>query len=70
MEMWGNLKYAPVKLWGGEEKRVELRVVTVADKRGEIASSQGPETVAEFGFNDAPPLDFLLVPGGTGYSPC
>lgn len=51
--MWGNLK-GPIK------------VVTVASERGEVASNQGPKTVAEFGFEDCPKLDLILVPGGAG----
>ncbi|QXE89234.1 DJ-1/PfpI family protein [Geomonas subterranea] len=66
MEMWGNLKHIPAVVWGGEEKRVTVRVVTIAAKRGEVASNQGPKTVADFGFGDAPRLDYLLVPGGIG----
>lgn len=69
MEMWGNLKHAPAKLWGGEEKRVSVRLVTIAAKRGEITSNQGPKTVADFGYDNAPPLDFLVVPGGVGVFP-
>lgn len=69
MEMWGTLKHAPARIWGGEEKRVGVRVVTVAAKRGEIPSNQGPKTVADFGYDTAPPLDFLVVPGGLGVFP-
>jgi transcriptional regulator GlxA family with amidase domain len=69
MEMWGSLKHAPARLWGGEEKRVGARLVTIAAKRGEIPSNQGPKTVADFGYDDAPPLDFLVVPGGVGVIP-
>jgi putative intracellular protease/amidase len=56
--------YGPMELWGNLKDQV--RVVTVAAKRGEIASSQGPKTLADFGYDDAPPLDLLLVPGGAG----
>lgn len=66
MEMWGNLKHIPAAVWGGEEKRVTVRVVTIAAKRGEVPSNQGPKTVADFGYGDAPQLDYLLVPGGIG----
>lgn len=69
MEMWGSLKHAPARFWGGEEKRVSARLVTIAAKRGEIASNQGPKTVAEYGYADAPELDYLLVPGGIGAIP-
>ena len=69
MEMWGNLSHIPAVIWGGEEKRVEVEVVTIAAARGEVASYQGPKSVADYGFDDAPPLDYLLVPGGMGVFP-
>jgi len=69
MEMWGNLKHAPAKVWGGEEKRVSVRLVTIAAKQGEVPSNQGPKTMADFSYDNAPPLDFLVVPGGLGVFP-
>lgn len=69
MEMWGSLKHAPARFWGGENKRVGVRLVTIAAVRGEIPSNQGPKTVAEYGYADAPKLDYLLVPGGIGAVP-
>ncbi len=53
LEMWGNLKG-------------QIKLVTVARQKGEVTSSQGPKMVAEFGFDDCPPMDLLLVPGGFG----
>lgn len=53
MEIWGNLKS-------------QVKVVTVAAQKGEIASVQGPKMIAEFGFEDCPPLDLILLPGGIG----
>ncbi len=64
MEMWGSLKYMSPKVWGGEDKRVSVRVVIIADRRGEVVSNQGPKTVADYSYGDAPHLDYLLVPGG------
>ena len=69
MEMWGSLKHAPAQQWGGESKRTGIRLVTIAAKAGPVASNQGPKTVADFGFADAPQLDYLLVPGGIGAIP-
>lgn len=69
MEMWGNLKHIPAKVWGGEEKRVGIRIITISAKRGDIPSNQGPKTIADFGYEDAPQLDYLLVPGGLGIIP-
>ncbi|GAM10893.1 isonitrile hydratase [Geobacter sp. OR-1] len=69
MELWGNLRHAPAPLWGGEEKRVAVEVVTIAARQGEVASAQGPKTVADYGFDNAPALDYLLVPGGMAVFP-
>ncbi|BBA68813.1 DJ-1/PfpI family protein [Geobacter sulfurreducens] len=69
MEMWGNLKHIPAAVWGGEEKRVSVRIVTISAKRGDVPSNQGPKTVAEFGYDDTPHLNYLLVPGGLGAIP-
>jgi transcriptional regulator GlxA family with amidase domain len=43
-----------------------LRVLLVAERAGEVASSAGPKAVAEHGFVDCPRLDLILVPGGIG----
>jgi putative intracellular protease/amidase len=56
--------YGPMELWGNLKNQV--RVVTIAAKRGEIASNQGPKTVADYGYEDAPKTDLLLIPGGRG----
>lgn len=69
MEMWGSLKHAPARFWGGEEKRVGVRLVTIAATQGEIPSNQGPKTVADYSYADSPKLDYLLVPGGSGAVP-
>ena len=66
MELWGSLKHAPAAVWGGPEKKVSARLVTIAAQKGEIPSNQGPKTVAEYDYSNAPQLDFLLVPGGSG----
>ncbi|MBA4017459.1 MAG: DJ-1/PfpI family protein [Pirellula sp.] len=54
----------PLEVWGNLKSKV--RVVTVAAKKGSISSAQGPALVAEFGYDDCPKLDMLLVPGGLG----
>jgi transcriptional regulator GlxA family with amidase domain len=46
-----------------------LRIVTVAEKTGPVASFQRPKTVAEFDFASAPKLDLILLPGGFGTIP-
>lgn len=54
----------PLEMWGNLKKQV--KIVTVAKRKGEVASNQGPSFLAEYGIDDCPPLDLLLVPGGFG----
>ena len=53
VEMFGNL-------------REDLQVVMVAEQAGAVTSAQGPKAIADYGFDDCPALDMLLVPGGWG----
>jgi transcriptional regulator GlxA family with amidase domain len=54
----------PAEMFGKLEGRMQL--VMVAEQAGAIASRQGPKLVADYSLADAPPLDFLLAPGGLG----
>jgi putative intracellular protease/amidase len=56
--------YGPLEMFGSVGP--ELRIVTIAEQAGPIASFQGPRTLAEYGFDDCPPLDLILLPGGMG----
>jgi transcriptional regulator GlxA family with amidase domain len=56
--------YGPLEMFGALEDRI--RIVTVAERKGAVASTPGVETVARFDFGDCPPLDLLLLPGGFG----
>src|SRR5262250_20366 len=56
--------YGPLEMFGSIG--AELRILTVAEKTGPVASFQRPKTVAEFDFASAPMLDLILVPGGFG----
>lgn len=56
--------YGPLEMFGSVGP--ELRIVTVAERPGPVASFQGPRTVAEVGFAGCEPLDLILVPGGIG----
>jgi len=56
--------YGPLEMFGSIGP--ELRIVTVAEKVGPVASAQGPKTLAEFAFGDCPHLDLILLPGGFG----
>lgn len=55
--------YGPIEMWGYVK---EFKVITVAEKSGPVRSTQGVETVAQYSFEDCPPLQILMVPGGLG----
>ncbi|MBX7168667.1 MAG: DJ-1/PfpI family protein [Pirellulales bacterium] len=59
--------YGPAEVFGTQRNR--LRVVMVAEQAGPVESTQGPKSVADYGFADCPKLDYLLVPGGFGTIP-
>jgi len=59
--------YGPLEMFGSIG--TDLRIVTVAEKTGPVASFQGPKTVAELDFASAPMLDLILLPGGFGTIP-
>ncbi len=56
--------YGPAEVFGNLPGK--LKVVMVAEHAGPLASSQGPRGMADHGFEDCPPLDLILVPGGFG----
>ena len=50
-----------------------LKVVFIAEKAGPVEAGtqgqKGPKVYADFGYDDAPKLDIILVPGGFGTIP-
>jgi putative intracellular protease/amidase len=59
--------YGPLEMFGSIAS--EVRIVTVAEQPGPVASTQGPKTLAEHSYADAPKLDLILLPGGIGTFP-
>ena len=59
--------YGPLEMFGclGED----LEIAVIAEYKGGVTSSAGPQTLAEYDFIDAPDLDLLLLPGGIGTIP-
>lgn len=43
-----------------------FEIVLVAERPGAVRSAQGPSSLVDHTFKDAPPLDLILVPGGRG----
>ncbi len=66
MDMWSNVNLVPAQLWGDKNEMVGVNIVTIASNPGDIASHGGMKTVADFGYDNAPKLDYLIVPGGWG----
>ena len=56
--------FGPAEIFGNLGPK--LKVVMVAAAAGPVASVQGPKVVADYGFDDCPALDLVLVPGGIG----
>jgi len=51
------------------DESAPFRVITVARTAGRVTATGGLEVIAEHGFEDAPKIDILVVPGGFGTRP-
>jgi transcriptional regulator GlxA family with amidase domain len=63
--------FGPLEAFGMLANMGRGRVLTVAERAGQVTSAQGPKVIADFGFTesgfgDCPPIDILMVPGGIG----
>ena len=56
--------YGPLEMFGNLKPQIEI--ITVAGKVGAVPSFQGPQTMAEFDYQNCPQLDLILLPGGFG----
>jgi transcriptional regulator GlxA family with amidase domain len=56
--------YGPLEMFGN--LKPEIEIITVAEKAEPVPSFQGPQTVAEYDYQNCPPLDLILVAGGFG----
>jgi putative intracellular protease/amidase len=57
--------YGPLEMFGSLGPG-RVRIVSVSEKPGPVASAQGPETLAAHGYDDCPKLDLIVLPGGIG----
>jgi transcriptional regulator GlxA family with amidase domain len=55
--------YGPLEMFGSVPG---VTIATIAEQAGPVRSTQGPATLADHGFDDCPPLDLLILPGGIG----
>src|SRR5579863_5316859 len=58
--------FGPCEAYGIRDLDGAFRIAMVAEEAGPICSAQGPQALAEFGFEDCPRLDLMLIPGGIG----
>lgn len=58
--------FGPLEAWGMLANMGQCKVTMVAERSGAVTSAQGPKAIAEFGFDDCPHLDLILIPGGIG----
>ena len=56
--------YGPLEMFGNLKSKI--KIIAVAEKVRPVPSFQGPQTMAEFDFQNCPPLDLILLPGGFG----
>jgi transcriptional regulator GlxA family with amidase domain len=56
--------FGPLELFGVLSNLFEITIVGPA--AGAVRSAQGPQVVADHGYDDAPPPQLVLVPGGIG----
>jgi putative intracellular protease/amidase len=55
--------FGPTEMWANVP---DIKVVTVAQTKGLVRSAQGVSVQADYGFDDAPKFDVVMVPGGRG----
>jgi len=56
--------FGPLQMFGMLPE--QINIVLVAEQHGLVKSNQGQAVYAEFNWQNAPHLDYLLVPGGKG----
>jgi putative intracellular protease/amidase len=55
--------FGPVEMWAYVP---DFQVIMISQNGGAVKSAQGVSTVADYSFANAPQMDIMMVPGGTG----
>lgn len=55
--------FGPTEMWANVP---DFKVVFIAQSKGMVRSAQGVTVQADYGFEDAPKLDVVMIPGGVG----
>ncbi len=56
--------FGPLQMFGMLTDKINI--VMISQQKGPVKSNQGQTVNTDFSWEDAPPLDILLVPGGMG----
>jgi putative intracellular protease/amidase len=59
--------FGPLEMFGVAKGKFEITLI--GPHTDPLASSQGPRSVCDFSYDDAPAADIVLVPGGIGNRP-
>jgi transcriptional regulator GlxA family with amidase domain len=65
-EVFSRTRLVPGPEARRSEESAPFRVLTIAKSRGPITATGGLQVVPHYGFEDAPAIDLLVVPGGFG----
>ncbi|CAK0736963.1 hypothetical protein CVIRNUC_000832 [Coccomyxa viridis] len=58
--------YGPISVFSSHKLNAYYKCLTVSQNAGPVPSSRGIQTVTEYDFDSCPPVDLLMVPGGSG----
>jgi transcriptional regulator GlxA family with amidase domain len=56
--------FGPLEMFGRLEEKIEI--ILISEKNKIVKSTQGPQIVSDFTFENCPKIDILLIPGGLG----
>jgi transcriptional regulator GlxA family with amidase domain len=56
--------FGPLEMFGHLPDKI--KIILIAEKAGPVKSYQGPSVLVDVSLQEAPSIDFLLVPGGLG----
>lgn len=68
-EVFSRTRLSPGPESRRSDESAPFRVITVARTAGEVTATGGLRVIAQHGFEDAPTIDILVVPGGFGTRP-
>lgn len=56
--------FGPLEMFGQLQNKINI--VLISEPGGPVQSAHGQRVLSDCDFNDTPPIDFLLIPGGVG----